>query len=377
MSYQQTVLHGHHQRLGARMMEFGGWEMPLQYAGILAEHEATRTAAGLFDTCHMGEFIIEGPGAAAFLDRVITRRLADMQPGECRYGLICDKQGGILDDCITYRYGAERFMVVVNAGTCAGDLAHLQAHLPAAGVRLTDISEATGKLDLQGPKAREILQPLTDVDLSALAYFHFREGTVKVAGANINVTVSRTGYTGEPGYELYLPAERTPDVWDALLAIGNGLMPAGLGARDTLRLEACLLLHGSDISRQTNPFETGLRWCVDVDKLDLIGGDALRKLKEAGPARRLVAFRMQERVPARRGYAVYAADSERRLGDVSSGGFGPTVQASIGLALIAAAANGAGSGIGIGTELDVVVRGKRRRARIVKKPFYRNDATKA
>ena len=164
------------------MMEFGGWEMPVQYAGILAEHEATRTAAGLFDTCHMGEFIVEGPGAAAFLDRVITRRLADMQPGECRYGLICNEQGGILDDCITYRYSAERFMVVVNAGTCAGDLAHLQSHLPAAGVRLTDVSDATGKLDLQGPKAREILQPLTDVDLSALAYFHFREGTIKVAG---------------------------------------------------------------------------------------------------------------------------------------------------------------------------------------------------
>jgi aminomethyltransferase len=361
---RRTVLYDQHRALGARMVDFSGWEMPVQYAGILAEHEQTRAAAGLFDTCHMGEVWVEGPGAAAFLDRVITRPLADMAIGECRYGAMCNEQGGIVDDCITYRLGDQQYMVVTNAGTRETDVAHLQRYLPDDGVTLDDRSDATGKIDIQGPAALRILQQVCSVDLNELGFFHFVEGQV----AGVKALISRTGYTGDPGYELYLDADAAPRVWQALLdAGGDDLAPAGLGARDTLRLEAALPLYGQDMNTETNPFEVRMKWCVDADRPDLVGGDALRAVRDEGPARLLYGFRMEDRLPARHGYRVLAdKHKEDELGVVTSGSFGPTVNAAVGLALLRA------KSVKRGDRILIDVRGRTRSARIQKLPFYKN-----
>lgn len=369
MSGQRTVLFDTHQALGAKMVEFGGWEMPVQYTGILDEHRATRTAAGLFDTCHMGEVTVEGPGAAEFLDRVITRRIRDMAAGECRYGLICNKDAGIIDDCIAFRRADERFLVVINAGTREGDVQHLRAHLPESGVTMTDVSDRTGKIDLQGPKAREILSPLTGADLGSIEYFHFAEDPV----AGVPTTISRTGYTGEPGYELYMPADRAAELWNALLDAGGdaGLKPCGLGSRDTLRLEACLPLYGSDLSTGINPYEAGLGWCVRSKKKGLIGGRALQEIRSEGPTRHLAAFRMDGRAPARHGHAVFAPGSDEAIGEVTSGSFCPTVNAAVGLALLKTGHEKAGG------KIEIEIRGKRRGATVAAKPFYRNEEIQA
>jgi aminomethyltransferase len=348
------------------MTEFGGWQMPVQYEGIVAEHHATRQGAGLFDTCHMGQLVFTGSGAGAFLDRLMTRRLSDMAVGQCRYGLMCQDDGGIIDDCITYRLGEDRFMVVTNAGTLESDHAHFQtqrAATRAEDVEIRNASDETGKIDIQGPLSREILQRLTDAPLSELRRFH----AVEFAVAGVPAIISRTGYTGEPGYELYLPADRTPAVWDALMNTGQ-VKPAGLGARDTLRLEAALPLYGADLSTDINPLEAGQSWCVDLDK-DFLGAEALRRVKAEGPSRRMYGFRMQRRIPARHGATVYADDAmQEALGTVTSGSYGPTVEAAIGLALLKARR------VKTGSPITIDIRGRAQPAVVVKRPFYRSDS---
>ncbi|MEG6502883.1 glycine cleavage system aminomethyltransferase GcvT, partial [Desulfovibrio sp. 1214_IL3152] len=252
MSDLRTPLTSWHEGQGAKMAPFAGWLMPIQYEGILAEHLHTRKHAGIFDICHMGEFRIEGPGAAEALSRAVSHNLETLAPGKCRYGFLLTDKGGVLDDGIIYRFGPDSFMAVVNAACAPGDLATLRARLPE-NVKITDISAETGKVDLQGPDSLDVLEKIMGENFHDLGYFSFRESTWQ----GVPVLVSRTGYTGELGYELYLPSEKTEAFWKALLA-DERVKPIGLGARDTLRLEAGLPLYGHDLDEGHTPAEAGM-----------------------------------------------------------------------------------------------------------------------
>jgi len=321
---KRTPLYDTHVRSGARMIDFGGWSMPVQYDGILAEHLRTRTDATIFDTCHMGRFLVTGKGALEALSGILTADLKSQKDGQCRYGFLLREDGGILDDVIAYRVHAEKWMIVVNAGTRDKDRAWLTAHLPAE-VRFEDASDRLAKLDVQGPKALERVQAALGVDFSALGYFRFT--TASFQGAEL--TVSRTGYTGEKGVELYLPAGRVVALWEAL--VKAGVTPAGLGARDTLRLEAGLPLYGHEISEAVTPAEAGMeRYCAKPDAF--IGQAAVRRILAEGPRVRLCGFRMSGRQTARAGNAVQAGGAD--IGRVTSGSFSPILQAAIGFAYL-------------------------------------------
>lgn len=326
---QRTPLHAWHVAAGARIVPFGGWDMPVQYAGIIEEHHATRRAAGLFDTSHMGELRVSGAGAADFLRRMLTRPMDSLRPGRARYALLCAEDGTVIDDCIVMREDAKSFLVVVNAATRAGDEAWLRAHLPA-GCVLDDESGRTGKLDLQGPRAEEVLRAWLGPDAPRdLAYFGFADGM----HGGLPLRVSRSGYTGEDGFELFCPRGKVVEVWEAVMAAGRaqGLQPCGLGARDTLRLEAGLPLYGHELSRETRADEAGMDWAIDPQG-GFVGSAALR----ATPApRRLIAFRMEGRRAARAGDLVYdRVAAEIPCGKVTSGSFCPTLDVSAGMAYI-------------------------------------------
>jgi len=361
---KRTSLYPLHVRLGARMVEFGGWEMPVQYAGIVEEHRAVRTAAGLFDVSHMGEVELEGPGALASVQRLITNDAGRLAVGGGLYTPMCRPTGGIVDDLTVFRVGEQRYLLVVNAATTEKDVAWIQEHTARAAVR--DRSAELGLLALQGPRAQAILGRLTRAGLSGLPYFHIAGG-VEVAGVR-GCLVSRTGYTGEDGFEIAAPWDAAPRVWDALLEAGrgDGLVPAGLGARDTLRLEAGYMLYGNDIDETTTPLEAPLGWTVKLDKGEFIGRDALARQKQEGVRRRLVGFEMLERAIPRRGYPLLAGGE--RVGQVTSGTFGPWVNRSIGMGYVAVAQARPG------TELAVEIRGRPARAAVVKLPFYRRSA---
>lgn len=342
------------------MVEFGAWEMPVQYAGIVEEHRATRAAAGLFDVSHMGEVEVTGPGALDSVQQLITNNAARLGVGQGLYSPMCAPHGGILDDLTVFRLGDERFLFVVNAATAAKDAAWIMDHTHDA--RALDRSAELALLALQGPRAPAILQALTRVDLVALPSFHIRDD-VPVAG--LRCLVARTGYTGEDGFEIACPWDGAPDLWDALLGAGrrHGLVPVGLGARDTLRLEAGYMLYGSDIDETTSPLEAPLGWTVKFEKPAFIGRDALLRQREGGVARRLVGFEMLERAIPRHGYPLLADGV--RTGAVTSGTFGPWVGKSVGMGYVGALHAQAGMA------LAVEIRGKRAPARIVKLPFYR------
>lgn len=320
-----TPLRDRHLRLGARMVEFAGWTMPVQYEGIQAEHGATRTSATVFDTCHMGRFRIEGAGALEALSGLLTQDLRTLADGACRYGFLLNEAGGILDDTIVYRFDARRWMLVVNAGTHAKDRKWITARLPASVV-FEDASDRLGKLDIQGPRALDIASRLLDHDLTRLPYFRFttfvRHGDTVIA--------SRTGYTGEPGIEVYVSADRIGPLWDEFLAAG--VKPAGLGARDTLRLEAGLPLYGHELSEDVTPVEAGLeRYAAKSEAF--IGRRAVVQRLAAGPASRLCGFRTSGRQAGRTGHRVLVAG--REAGHVTSGSFSPTLQCAIGFAYVA------------------------------------------
>lgn len=346
------------------MVEFGGWETPVQYAGIVEEHRAVRTAAGLFDVSHMGEVEIEGPGALRSVQRLITNDAGRLAIGQGLYTPMCLPTGGIVDDLTVFRLGAQRFFLIVNAATTDKDVAWIREHTPDAASR--DRSAEFGLLALQGPKAQAILARLTPVDLGGLPYFHIAAG-VEVAGVT-GCLISRTGYTGEDGFEVAPPWDAAPRVWDALMDAGRdeGLTPAGLGARDTLRLEAGYMLYGQDIDETTTPLEAPLGRTVKLDKGEFIGRGVLARQKQEGVRRKLVGFEMLERAIPRHGYALLAGGA--RIGEVTSGTFGPWVNKSIGMGYVTP------EHARPGTNVAIEVRGRPARAVVVKLPFYKRSA---
>jgi len=339
---------------------FAGWEMPVQYQGVIDEHRAVRGAAGLFDVSHMGEFRIAGPGAEAFVQRLTPNDVAKLVPGRIHYSAFLTPEGTFVDDLLVYRLAAEEFLLVVNAGNLEGDFEWASA-APRDGVELTNVSDDYALLALQGPKAASILRPLTAVDLDAIRYYGFARGEVAGRAA----IVSRTGYTGEDGFELYVAPEAAEPIWDALLAAGApaGLVPAGLGARDTLRLEAGMALYGHEIDRTTTPWDAGLDWIVKLDKGEFTGREALVAARAAGPARRLVGFEVEGRGIARDGHEVRA--DGRRVGAVTSGTFSPTFERALGMAYVETALAEPG------TPLAIEVRGRELAARVAPLPFYK------
>jgi len=356
----RTALYDVHVALGAKCIDFGGWDMPVDYpTHILKEHAATRTAAGLFDTGHMGELLVEGPGALESLQALVSRDLAGMDDGQGRYTLLTTERGTVIDDLIIFKQADQKYYIVTNAGTREGDAAQIKAHLKNA--TLTDLLPQTHKLDLQGPKTFEILSKISRGEFKKLK--RFRWTTADVAG--IATIVSRSGYTGEAnGVELFYAREHAKKMWDAIVEAGSplGLLPCGLGARDTLRLECCLPLYGHELSTEITPLEAGLDWAVSLEK-NFTGVEVLRKQKQNGVPRILTALKLSGRQPARAEHPVFSGD--KHVGTVTSGTFGPTVGAAIALALIEPKLSA------VGTKLQIDCRGNRLDAVVVEKPFYK------
>ena len=358
----KTPLNAAHRESGAKMVPFGGWDMPVEYSGLISEHMAVRTAAGLFDVSHMGEFTVEGPGATAFLQSVTSNDLAKLADGQAQYSSLPMDNGAPVDDVIVMRRAADRYLMVVNASNIEKDFKWLQARRPRQ-CELANRSDDYALLALQGPRAESILRPLTAIDLAGLKYYHFAEGRV----ADADALVSRTGYTGEDGFEIFVPPAAAEALWKRLLEAGKdaGLVPAGLGARDTLRLEARMCLYGNDMDETTSLVEAGLGWIVSLDeaKGDFPGRAVLAEQKKSGPPRKLVGFEMVGRGIARHGYAAFL--SEDAAGHVTSGTYAPYLQKNIGLCYLPAAKSA------VGTEFQVDVRGRRVPARVVPTPFYK------
>lgn len=349
------------------MVPFAGWEMPVQYLGVTKEHAAVRTRAGLFDVSHMGELWLEGPGAADAVDRLVTNHVGGLADGKALYTACCAADGGILDDLIVYRLSAERVLVVCNASNRSKIVGHfgdaLGVQTAATGpVVLEDRSATTALLALQGPVAATILDALGAHTATALPRFSVAQCDV----AGVSVLAARTGYTGEDGFELFCASDRAGQLWDALLQAGepHGLMPIGLGARDTLRLEAALMLYGNDIDGTTNPYEAGLGWVVKTGRGDFIGREALVAIKAAGVTRKLVGFEVKGRGIARHGYPILDADGQA-VGNVTSGAPSLSLGTRVGLGYVPVAL------ASLGTELAVEIRGKRVPIRVCKTPFYR------
>jgi aminomethyltransferase len=359
---KRTPLYDVHVALGAKIVPFAGFEMPVQYpTGITAEHKAVREKAGLFDVSHMGEFIVRGPQAVEFVNHVTTNDVAALAPGEAHYSTILREDGTIVDDCLVYR-AEDRVMMVVNGSNVDKDFAHISRFVGDFNVTLEDISDSIALLALQGPDAAKILQKLTDTDLSRIKYYEFVVG--KVAGVE-KVYISRTGYTGEDGFELYFPGEHAKRIWNALTASGE-VTPTGLGARDSLRLEMGMALYGNDLDDTTTPLEASLGWLVKMKKGDFVGRDALAKQKEQGLKRKLVGFTTAERSFPRHGYPVFA--NGKASGEVRSGTMSPTMGIPIGTAYVPPASAAEGS------KLEIEIRGKRIPATVQKMPFYKNGS---
>ena len=362
----KTPLYDRHVALGARMIPFAGWMMPVQYSGIIDEHQTVRTAAGLFDICHMGQVDVSGVDAAAFLQQITTNDVLALAPGAAHYSLLPNPAGGVIDDIIIYRnHEGPGFMVCINAANRSKDVEWMQAQAaarPQLKVTVRDISGKTGMIAIQGPNAQAIVQRLTDVDLSQAGAFSWVKATV----AGVPLMLARTGYTGEDGFEFFPSRERCPELWDALMAAGaaDGLRPIGLGARDTLRLEARMPLYGNELADDISPLEAGLAWAVKLDKGDFVGRAPMQAQKDAGVPRRTVGFRMVEKGPSPRSHYEVAVDG-RIVGFVTSGAMSPTLGQNIGIALIEADL------AGIGKPLDIMIRGKACRAEQVKVPFYK------
>ena len=355
---KRTPLHAIHARLGAKLVPFGGYEMPVSYAaGITAEHRAVREAVGVFDVSHMGEFEVTGPDRNAFVQRITCNDVGALRPGQAQYTALLTERGTFLDDCVVYRFD-DRVMIVVNAANIAKDWEHVVAHKRGANVRLKNVSDETGLLAVQGPGAEVLIAPLTSLGVAMIPYYHFAPG--KVAG--VECFLSRTGYTGEDGFELYCRGADLERLWDALVGPGRGA-PCGLGARDTLRLEAGYPLYGSDIDDTVTPFEAGLGWIVKLEKgADFVGLAALKRQRLEGVQRRLVGFRVREpKSVARPGYGVYL--DGRQVDVVRSGTVTPTVNAAIGMTYVPR------SLAHTGASFEIDVRGKRVAAEVVKLPF--------
>lgn len=360
---KRTPLYPLYEQSGSpRCIDFGGWELPVQFSGIQKEHEAVRERAGLFDVSHMGEVIISGEGSLNYLQYMLTNDVARLQDGQAQYTLMCYPTGGVVDDLLVYRIAEEHYMLVLNASNIDKDIDWLQQHLPE-GIQLKNISEQTALIALQGPKASVILAKAAATEkYSELAGFSFA-ADVELFGAQ--VIISRTGYTGEDGYEIYAPASQAGAIWNGLLEAGadEGLAACGLGARDTLRFEAKLPLYGQELSAEISPLEAGVGFFVKLDKGNFIGRDILVEQKEKGAPRKLVGIELIDRGIPRSHYPVYR--DGRQIGEVTTGTQSPTLKRNLGLALIEA------DSAALGTAVEVEIRGKMLKAEVIKAPFYK------
>ena len=357
---KRTPFHDIHVALGAKIVPFAGYEMPVQYpAGITAEHNAVRTSCGLFDVSHMGEFLVTGPQALEFVNYVTTNNVAALAIGQVHYSGILNDRGTFEDDCLVYR-AADHLMMVVNASNKDKDFAHISQHLAKFDATLEDISDRIALLALQGPKAQEILQALTDVNLDAIKYYHFEQGMVAGKGPMV---VSRTGYTGEDGFELYFDVADAAHIWNALMQHGN-VTPTGLGCRDSLRLEMGMALYGNDIDDTVTPLEANLQWLVKMKKGDFVGTPALEAQKAAGIPQKLVGFTIADRAFPRHGYPVFVHGLPS--GEVRSGTSSPSCGIAIGTCYVPT------DHAKPGNTLEVDIRGKRFTGTIVELPFYKN-----
>lgn len=364
---KHTPLFEEHEKLGAKIVAFAGFEMPVQYpSGILEEHRAVREKAGLFDVSHMGEIEISGRDALALAQYATTNDVSALQVGQAQYSVMCREDGGALDDCIVYRF-PDRYMIVVNASNREKDrdwLEHLARRF--GSVDVTDRSDEVGLLAVQGPAAQDVVSKLTDTELDEIRYYHFREGAV----AGVSAIISRTGYTGEDGFELYVPASDSAALWRNLLEAGaeHGLIPAGLGARDSLRLEMGYALYGNDLDENHTPLEAGLGWVVKLDRDDFVGRDALQRLKQQGLREKLVGFLLGERGFPRHGYMVRLEGEP--AGEVTSGIHSPSLQQGIGFAYVPVEASKPG------TPLEIMIRDRAHAAEVVRTPFYKDGSVR-
>ncbi|HEX7956774.1 MAG TPA: glycine cleavage system aminomethyltransferase GcvT [Pyrinomonadaceae bacterium] len=364
---KQTPLNAMHRRLGGRMVEFGGWDMPVQYpAGTVEEHNRTRTRAGLFDVSHMGEIEVEGPDAVAFVNRLCSNDASKLSDGQAQYSALTTERGTVVDDLLVYRFGAERLLLVVNASTTDKDWDWISSRKGDERVRLANRSADFCQIAFQGPAAVSTLQTLTSTPLEDIKYYHFREGSVD----GVESIISRTGYTGEDGFEVYAAPEHAERLWQKMLDVGrydtpDGVLPCGLAARNTLRLEAGMALYGHEITDETTLLEANLGWITKLNKGDFTGRDALARQKEEGVRRRLVGFEVTDRGIARDGQDVYADGA--KVGHVTSGSPAPFLKKNIGMAYVPAELASAGQ------QIHIDVRGRMVGAQVVTVPFYKRS----
>ncbi|MEO8573484.1 MAG: glycine cleavage system aminomethyltransferase GcvT [Pyrinomonadaceae bacterium] len=361
---KKTPLNAAHRELGGKMVDFGGWDMPVQYsAGVIEEHMATRTRAGLFDVSHMGEIWVEGPDAVPFVNRLTTNDVTKLVDGQAHYSALTNEKGGVVDDLLVYRFDQDKLLLVVNAGTTEKDWDWITSHKKDENISLTNASPDYCQIAVQGPEAIGILKTMTDTELDEIKYYHFTMGHVD----GVESIISRTGYTGEDGFEVYAAAKYARQLWDKLLEAGKSvaILPCGLAARNTLRLESAMSLYGHELSDEISPLEANLGWITKLQKGDFIGSDALKKKKEGGLTRRIVGFEMTQPGIARDDFDVYIDD--KRIGYVTSGSPAPFLKKNIGLAFLPVEfAND-------GQEIKIDVRGKRLSAKVVPTPFYKRE----
>ncbi|MDN7226828.1 glycine cleavage system aminomethyltransferase GcvT [Planococcus liqunii] len=361
---QRTPLFEAYAKYGGKTIDFGGWELPVQFSSIKEEHEAVRTKAGLFDVSHMGEILVTGSGSLEFLQRLVTNDVSKIQDGQAQYTAMCYEDGGTVDDLLIYKISDAHYLLVVNASNIEKDFEWMQKAV-SGDVKLDNQSDQYGLLALQGPLAQSVLQRLTDEDLSQIKAFRFKTD-VQVGGQT--AIISRTGYTGEDGFEIYASPDAVVALWDQILAEGqaDGVVPCGLGARDTLRFEACLALYGQELSKDITPLEAGINFVVKLKKeSDFIGKAALAEQKENGVPRKLVGIEMIDKGIPRHGYAVFA--NGEKIGEVTTGTQSPSLKKNIGLALVAA------DFAELGVELEIEIRNKRLKATTVETPFYKRS----
>lgn len=360
---KRTPLFDHHRKLSGKLVEFAGWHLPIQYSGIVQEHRAVRQAAGIFDVSHMGEIFVQGPEAENAVNYLTCNDVATLSDGKAQYSAILNEKGGVIDDVIVYRFSREKYLLCVNASNTAVDFTWVSQRNKFKA-QLTDNSSEYGQLALQGPRAEEIIAKLSGGDrLRSISYFAFTEFDWQ----SLSLIVARTGYTGEDGFEIFVPWNDTASLWEELLGLGapHGLVPAGLGARDSLRLEACYPLHGHELAQNISAFESGLAWAVKLEKGEFIGREALREEKARGSRRGLIGFFVEDAGIVRQGDRLFDQDGAE-IGVVTSGTKTPTLDRALGLGLVSAASTKSG------TPIFAEVRGKKLACRVVKRPFYSN-----
>ncbi|HPB79189.1 MAG TPA: glycine cleavage system aminomethyltransferase GcvT [Sedimentibacter sp.] len=357
---KKTPLYEKHIQLKGKMIDFGGWSLPVEYTGIIPEHEAVRTKAGIFDVSHMGEITVKGEDSEKYLQMLLTNDISLLNNNQIAYTTMCYPHGGVVDDLLVYKYSNTDYLLVVNASNTEKDYQWMKENI-FGNTEILNVSENYAQLALQGPLAETILQKLTSKNLNEIEFYYFSDN-VKVG--NIEALVSRTGYTGEDGFELYFAYDKAEEMWDLILEAGKdeGLIPAGLGARDTLRFEASLPLYGHELNENITPLEAGLGFFVKLNKENFIGKEALARQKSEGLQRKIVGFEMIDRGIPRNNYEVYKEGE--KIGYVTTGSFSPTLKKNIGLALIDSAYSKEG------TEIEILIRNKNSKAKVIKKPFY-------